>query len=111
MAAAGESRERLVVRGALAAGRVPGLVARVLRGVVNGLLLGALSDRTLRELDEHYYTGEEMYRTAEWNEQGLFAWEEAIVAAHFPAGAQVAVVGAGGGREVLALLGAGYEAV
>ena len=43
------------------------------------------------------------YRDDAWNTQGLFDWERELVDAHFPKAARIAVLAAGGGREVLAL--------
>jgi hypothetical protein len=78
--------------------------------VLNGVWLGLLSEAGLRALDEGYYDGEYAYRSDEWNERGLFDWEGELVAAHFPGGGRVAVPACGGGREVLALLGSGFDA-
>lgn len=52
-----------------------------------------------------------MYRTEKWNERGLFEWEERLVRAHLGGAERVVVPAAGGGREVLALLDAGFDAV
>lgn len=99
------------MRTTLAAARVPGAGGQVLRGTLNGLWLGVLSDAQLRALDERYYDREDTYRTAAWNERGLFFWEAPEVERSFPAGARVVVIACGGGREVLGLLRAGYDAV
>jgi hypothetical protein len=99
-----------VMASVLASGRVPGAAGQVLRGTLNGLWLGVLSDRRLRELDERYYGADDSYTTAEWNERGLFAWERELVERHFPAIGRVVVTACGGGREVLGLLRAGYDA-
>ena len=72
--------------------------------------LGLLADPLLRALDEHYYAGQETYRTDEWNEQGLFPWERQLVEDHLGGRGRVVVVGCGGGREVLALLAEGFDA-
>jgi SAM-dependent methyltransferase len=100
-----------LVRAALASGRAPRALERALRGALAGLWLGVLSDDELRALDERYYDSEGVYRTAEWNERGLFGWERALVEAHFEPGGRVLVLGCGGGREVLALLEHGFEAI
>ena len=70
-----------------------------------------MSDAGLRALDERYYEGEELYRTAEWNERGLFAWEQTLIDRHFAGCRRIVVPACGGGREVLALLQAGFDAV
>jgi hypothetical protein len=99
------------VTAALASARIPRALERASRGALAGLWLGLLDDDGLRALDERYYDTEAVYRTAEWNERGLFGWERALVDEHFPRGGRLTVLAAGGGREVLALLGDGYEAV
>jgi SAM-dependent methyltransferase len=82
----------------------------VWRAAANGARLGLLSDAGLRALDESYYAREDVYRTVEWNERGLGDWELEAIAAVAAPGATILVVGCGGGREVLGLLGAGYDA-
>jgi SAM-dependent methyltransferase len=99
-----------VIATALATARLGGGLPHALRGTVNGIWLGALGDRGLRALDERYYAGEDVYRTEDWNASGLADWEREAVAALAPAGGTVLVVGCGGGREVLGLLEAGYDA-
>lgn len=73
--------------------------------------MGVLSDARLSALDERYYDDAQQYRTDEWNERGLFQWEQDLVQESFPSGGRVVVVGCGGGREVLALLKDGYDVV
>lgn len=96
---------------ALSAVHAPQLVARGVRVAFNGVWLGLASADDLRALDERYYAGSDMYRTPEWNEQGLFGWEKELVGRHFPAGGRVLVAACGGGREVLGLLEAGFDAL
>jgi len=98
------------VNAALSSAKVPDLLARGSRAVLNGLWLGVLSDARLSALDEEYYRREPMYRTTEWNERGLFDWEREQIREFFPEGCRVIVVACGGGREVLALLNDGYDA-
>jgi hypothetical protein len=100
-----------LVRAALASGRLPRGLERAARGALAGLWLGVLSDDELRALDEAYYDSEDVYRTADWNERGLFEWERRLVDEHFDRGGRVVVLGCGGGREVLALVEAGFDAV
>jgi SAM-dependent methyltransferase len=102
--------QRALARAAIASWRIPGFLYRAGRALVNGIWLGLLSDAGLRALDERYYDGETTYRTDAWNERGLFDWERELVDEHFAAGGRIAVPACGGGREVLALLGAGYDA-
>src|SRR4051812_47377431 len=93
-----------VLRTVAASGHLPGWPGQALRGALNGLLLGTLSEDRLRALDERYYSGEDVYRTEEWNEIGLSAWERALVERELAPGGRVVVVACGGGREVPGLL-------
>jgi hypothetical protein len=99
-----------VIATALATVRLGGRLPHALRGTVIGLWLGALSDASLRALDERYYAHEDLYRSEGWNARGLADWERDAVAQVAAPGATVLVVGCGGGREVLGLLDAGYDA-
>jgi SAM-dependent methyltransferase len=94
----------------LASARIPALMGQGARAALNGLWLGALSDRTVEAVDERYYRDEQAYRTGEWNERGLFDWERDAIERCFDGRACVAVPACGGGREVLALLRAGFDA-
>lgn len=96
---------------ALASSRIPNLLAHTSSAVIKGFWLGVLSEAGLRGLDERYYDRTELYQTAGWNERGLFGWEREAIDKHFAGRERVAVVGSGGGREVLALLRAGYDAI
>lgn len=73
------------------------------RAVHDGLWLGLLSRAGLHALDEAYYATGGSYVDDEHNARGLFPWEEAALAEGFEGCRRVAVLGAGGGREVLAL--------
>jgi hypothetical protein len=95
---------------------------RVLEGVhaaFEGFWLGLLDRASLGALDEHVYAdkrekvfgGAFRYFDAEYNAAGLFDWESSAIDEHFPARGKLVVTGAGGGREVLALLDRGFEAV
>ena len=81
------------------------------KGVHDGLLLGALSADTLHRLDELYFGREDLYTDARHNRSGLFWWEQDAADRLFPDGGRVVVTAAGGGREVVALRKAGYDAV
>jgi hypothetical protein len=91
---------------------------RVLGAVTGGVFLGLLDREHRARVDQNYYDGaseliegvERAYTDEEMVRSGLFDWEQRTIEEHFPPGAAVAVVGAGAGREVLALLEAGYDA-
>jgi hypothetical protein len=80
-------------------------------GTVDGLLLGAVSDRTLEEIDEQSYDRDGRYRDDAYNRRGLWHWEQEFVDSYLTGCRRVAVTGAGGGREVLALLRQGFDVV
>lgn len=90
-----------------------------LNACFDGFWLGMLDRDDLDRLDEHFYGvgHDEMggrafsYRDDAHNRSGLQDWEQAAIERHFPAGGRVIVTGAGGGREVLALLERGFDAV
>ncbi|WP_210491620.1 class I SAM-dependent methyltransferase [Patulibacter sp. SYSU D01012] len=93
--------------------RTRGVLARLPRGlptVLTGAWLGVLRPRDVHALDRLWYgTQLERYGTSEYVRSGLFPWEEAAVAAHFPAEGRVLVGAAGAGREMLALHRRGYR--
>ena len=99
-----------VLRSVLATGRIPGRTGRAVHAAVAGAWLARLTTAELVALDEAFYDLDALYRTDAWNERGLFGWERAAIASFDP-GSRIVVPGCGGGREVLALLRAGFDAV
>jgi hypothetical protein len=95
----------------LAVGRVPGRPGRVLHGACSGIWLGVLDDHRLCRLDERFYARDTAYRTEAWNDRGLHVWEQRAIKEAFAPGGRIVVPGCGGGREVLALLESGFDAV
>ena len=85
----------------------------------DGLFLGLLSPQDIAAFDEHYYAQmreffagrRARYIDADRNDQGFFGWEGEVIAEYLPAPRRVVVTSAGAGREVLALMNAGYDAV
>ncbi len=102
---------RRLVDTALRTMRLPAKLATGSRIVLNGLWLGVLSDAELAAIDQRYYEDAGQYRTAAWNERGLFEWEQRLVDEHFAQCERVVVLAAGGGREVLALLQQGFDVI
>jgi hypothetical protein len=94
-------------------------LARGLGAAFDGLWLGLLDRDRLHQLDERFYDDRlerveghaARYDDDAYNARGLFDWEDAAVQEHFPAGGEIVVTGAGGGREVLALLERGFDAI
>ena len=74
--------------------------------------LGLSEDAAEQWTRFHYARVSKLYRQPAYNRQGLYAWEAKAVQAYFPdPPARILVPGAGGGREVLALLERGYTVV
>jgi len=72
--------------------------------------LGVFKKESFHLIDEWYYNHAEKYTRKEYNEQGLLDWEERVIARYFSKCEKLLVIGAGGGREVLALHKMGYKA-
>ena len=90
------------------------------RGCFVGLWLGIFSRRTLNAINKEYYTrtnrplytqrvNDPDYHSNEWNLGGLFSWEERALNRYFRGCKRLLLIGAGGGREVLALRRLGYH--
>ncbi|CCG01343.1 putative methyltransferase [Blastococcus saxobsidens] len=105
------SRPDPVTRAVLRSHRLMEAGLKAARGLFDGVWLGLLDDRRLAALDTAYYDRAPMYQDEAYNRSGLSSWEQHAVSTYFPAGCRVTVVGAGGGREVLALLAQGFDAM
>jgi hypothetical protein len=80
--------------------------------------LGVLTREKLYALDKGYYTrsntrrkrsSEHNFHSKEYNRSGLWDWETRAITDYFAGCKRLLVLGAGGGREVLALLRLGYS--
>lgn len=80
----------------------------VLQAAYDGVWLGLLRRGDLHAVDERYYDRNASYHGDAHNLRGLFDWEQAALEA-FGGCRRVAVLGAGGGREVLALSRLGLD--
>jgi SAM-dependent methyltransferase len=85
-----------------------------LGSVVTGVRLGLMTREQLHALDEKYYSGGKKgehidYAADRHNLSGLAEWERRAVDRFFAPGGRLLVMGAGGGREVLALARMGYR--
>ena len=85
-------------------------LVRLMQSVTMGFWLGILSPHDLDSVDDAYYVGfggkragPIDYTRTDYNSQGLFGWERRAVETHFRIGGSIALMAAGGGREVLAL--------
>lgn len=90
--------------------RVLQRVSALAQALLKGFWLGILSRPTLHLVDQSYYDREPMYQNDAYNKRGFWFWEEKMIAEHFGGRQKLLVTGAGGGREVLALRRAGFEA-
>lgn len=75
-----------------------------------GFWLGYLSADDLDAITDDHYRKSQEYASPEHNQRGLFDWEIAVVNQYFQPGSRILVAAAGGGREVLALRRAGFQA-
>ena len=75
-----------------------------------GTWLGLLGRRSLHAVDDLMYRRDTRYATEEHNTGGLLGWERQAMRDHFGGCRRLVVIGAGGGREVIALTEAGYAA-
>ena len=82
----------------------------VLRACFAGLWLGLLRPETLLDIDRVYYANTAKYTDGSYNRSGLWPWEREMVTRFFGCCQRLLIVGAGGGREVLALTQLGFEA-
>jgi len=100
---------RALHRGAFKILRAVELLVSVFRAVLTGVSLGILNRDDLQLLDHHYYDQRGSYLSADYNLDGLFEWERRIIKEYFPSKGTLAVLGAGGGREVIGLSELGFE--
>jgi hypothetical protein len=84
--------------------------------ISTGIWLGVLSRSALDAIDETFNVGSGGkqlspidYRADEYNRSGLWEWEREAIEGYFGGKGRLAVLGAGGGREVLALKQLGFE--
>jgi len=88
---------------------------RVAKACFVGFWLGVLTRERMHAIDEEFYTRtrnrtrQPNYHDKEYNRRGLWAWEERVLTEHFAECDRLILIGAGGGREVLALLRLGYQ--
>jgi len=74
-----------------------------------GLWLGLLDRLDLHAVDQATYVARPRYRSDVHNLGGLFGWEQRMLAEHFPGAGSLVVLGAGAGRELVALAARGYR--
>ncbi len=80
-----------------------------LKACVTGFWLGVLERDALHAVADAFYSENWRYVDASYNLSGLMAWERAAIDRYFSDRTRLLLVGAGGGREVLALSKLGHE--
>jgi hypothetical protein len=85
------------------------LISRFFEACLMGFWLGVLDKQSLQEIDDDYYKNSTKYLGESHNRSGLFSWEEKAVQAYFSENRKIILIGAGGGRETLALGSLGFE--
>ncbi len=74
-----------------------------------GVWLGLLGRAGLHAVDDAVYRQRTRYRDDEYNLRGLLDWEAEVVERHFTGCRRLLLLGAGGGREAIALARMGHE--
>ena len=106
MGATSEKRGRLV-RVYEQTRRLLNILVELIHSVFAGVWLGILRSKDLDAIDHRYHVTSPFVRT-EHSRLELFFWERRCVE-RFPSRGRILVIGAGGGREMLALARMGYE--
>jgi hypothetical protein len=75
-----------------------------------GFWLGCLNADELNAVTAEHFDQSQYYASTEHNLSGFFVWERSVLDQFFRRGSRILVAGAGGGREVLALRKAGFDA-
>ncbi len=102
------ARVPAVVRAYGAASGAWSRAGALLQAAHEGVWLGLLRRSDLHAVDQRFYEGSASYHDDAHNLRGLFPWEQTALEA-FAGCRRVLVIGAGGGREVLALERMGFE--
>jgi len=85
-------------------------LGRFVAAVHEGCWLGYLSADDLNALTADFYEKSQYYASTEHTLSGFFDWERSALDRYFQPGSSVLVAAAGAGREILALLRAGFHA-
>jgi hypothetical protein len=76
---------------------------------LTGFWLGIFNRENLYTVDQIYYDKDQMYRDDKYNKSGLWKWEQKVIEKYFADCKNLLLIGAGGGREVLALSRLNYQ--
>jgi hypothetical protein len=85
-------------------------LVRFANAMHEGFWLGCLNADELNAVTADHFDQSQCYASTEHNLSGFFGWEESVLDRFFRRGSRILVAGAGGGREVLALRKAGFDA-
>ena len=85
-------------------------IVRFANAIHEGFWLGCLNADELNAVTAEHFDQSEYYESTEHNLSGFFGWEKSVLDRFFRRGSRILVAGAGGGREVLALRKAGFDA-
>jgi hypothetical protein len=85
-------------------------LVRLAAVVHEGFWLGCLSADDLNAVTADHYDHSQESKSAEHNQRGFLDWEISALDRYFPPASRILVAAAGGGREVLALRRAGFQA-
>lgn len=80
------------------------------QALFEGFWMGLLPQPVYDAISEKSYGEAEQYTNPGYLDRGFHFWEDLAVRTHFPPGGRVLVAAAGGGRELIALSRAGFEA-
>jgi len=84
-------------------------VYHFLNAVLTGFWLGTMSEKSLDYSDELHYNQSKKYTDDDYTSSGLFEWEKVRIEKYFSNAKSILLIGAGGGREVLALSKMGFN--
>lgn len=84
--------------------------ARLLGILHEGFWLGCLDPEDLTAITIRNFQQSRMYNGPEHNQSGLFPWERETIDRFFRPGSRILVAASGGGRELIALHGLGFQA-
>jgi hypothetical protein len=83
---------------------------RLLGILHEGFWLGFLDPEDLTAITIRSYQRSQMYNGPEHNQSGLFSWERETIHRFFRPSSRIMVAASGGGRELIALHGLGFQA-
>ena len=80
-----------------------------INSVTTGFWLGVMGEKSMNYSDELHYHRNSKYTDDNYNLSGLFKWEKVAIEKYFSNAKDVLLIGAGGGRETIALSKTGFK--